>query len=108
MFLSPLLEQFQCQRGAGPLHDHRGYHLTPGEIRHSDDRNLGDVGVRQKRLFNLQRADLVASALDDIHGGATEDGVGSVTVDRSVAGLEPTVVSERLGGLLLFVPVTLE
>ena len=67
---------------------------------HADDRDLGDRLVLAKRLFDLERAELVAAALQDIDARAPEDAQVAVRLARDgVAGLEPAlarVVDERL------------
>mmetsp|Transcript_58779 Transcript_58779/g.182593 ORF Transcript_58779/g.182593 Transcript_58779/m.182593 type:complete len:364 (+) Transcript_58779:70-1161(+) len=52
-----------------------GDHLSPRLIRLAQDGNLLDLLVLQEHALNLQCRDLVASALDDIDGGAAHNPV---------------------------------
>lgn len=68
--------------------DHCGDALAQRVVWQADNRALGHRRVRQQHVFDAQRADLVAGALDDVHARAAQDApVGRVAVhDARVAG----------------------
>src|SRR5689334_10860278 len=88
-------------------------HVAPGaRTTHADHRDLGDPGMLTKDLLDLERAQLVAAALEDIDAGTTEDLERPVLrpcTRDGVAGLEPWCAAARIGHerpfRLLFPPV---
>src|SRR5690606_37193730 len=67
-------------------------------VRFAGHRDLGDARVVEQHVLDLARADLVATALDQVGGPPAHDAYVTVRVaHRHVAGAEPPV-THRLGG----------
>jgi hypothetical protein len=72
--------------------------LTEPRIGGGDHHHLADAGHGEQGLFDLQRADVLAAADDDV-GFAVGDGQVTVVVENpDVTGVVPALVIERGGG----------
>ena len=81
--------------------------LAPLLVGHADDGDLGDGGMREQRVLDLDRRHVLA-ALDDHVLLAVRDRHVALVVDgAAIAGVEPPVDDRRRGGLGL-IPVPLE
>ena len=87
-------------RGVGPREepDEAAAVLAEAHVGRGDDRDLGDAGHAQQQLLDLERADVLAAADDDVLLAVDDREVAVVVEHADVAGREPAVGVERLGG----------
>jgi hypothetical protein len=75
-----------------------GQLLAAGLVAHADDGGVGDLRVADEHGLELGRGHLVALVLDQLLD-AVDHGVAAVLVDdRDVAGVQPALVVEGVGG----------
>src|SRR5690606_22496375 len=75
--------------------------LAVGDADHGD---LGDGFVLRDGVFDLAGRELVAAHLQDVGGGAADDGDHAVVNAHDVAGLEPAIMKRSAGGVVV-VPI---
>ena len=73
---------------AGPRDDARDDAVAPERVGHADDGDLGHRVVLAQGLFDLERAELVAAALEDVDARAPED--AQVAVRRRARPCRPS------------------
>ncbi|CAB4992389.1 unannotated protein [freshwater metagenome] len=89
-------------------HDRRAHHLAPLRIGHADDRHVRERRVIHQCRFDLGRRHRLAAGTDDVLYPA-DDRVEAFIIERGdIAGAEPAVGGERLGGCLGVVKVAVE
>ena len=86
--------------------DHRQRGLTPCRVRHADERDLGDLGVRGQDVLHLGAVDVLAARDDHVLLAVDHVEVAVLVLPDEVAGVEPAA-AEGLGGLVRLVPVLL-
>ena len=59
-------------------------YLSPGDVLHAYNDDLGDVGMRQQMSLYVERADLVTAALDYVDRRTAEYSVRAVVIDSRV------------------------
>jgi hypothetical protein len=84
--------------------DGRAHPLAPLGVGDADDSTICDARMRAVDLFDLNRRDLLAAGLDDVHRHTAEEPVAVGFVHRDVARAEPAV-HKRRGGFLRASPV---
>ena len=84
-------------------HHARERALAPLGVRQADHRGLGHRRVRHDLVLELDRADPLAARLDHVLGAVAQLDVAVRIDGGDIAGLQPPVVGERLGGPLVVV-----
>lgn len=80
----------------GPQPQHGADLFTESVVRHGDHHRLGDLGHAEEQLLHLERADVLATANDDV-GFAIRDREVTVRVqDADIAGVVPAIGVEDL------------
>ena len=90
---------------AGPERDHRLDGLAPAVVGHADDRDLGHGRVLGQDLLDLGRVDVLPAGDDHVLEPVLDEEVAVVVDVPDVAGAEPAVVGDRLGGVVGLVQV---
>ena len=86
--------------GVGPRHDDGDDAFAPFVVGHPDHAHVFDVGMAQQHAFDLGRADVHAARDHEVLQPVDDDEPAAVVVRADVAGVEPAVAVEHLGGAL--------
>ena len=91
-----------------PLQCHNGLdRLAPFLVGHADDGDLHDRGMLGEYPLDLDRVDVLATRDDHVLEPVLDEDVAAVVDAADVAGAEPAVLGDRLGGRLRLVVVAL-
>src|SRR5262249_53342101 len=92
---APVRDGRRLDRPARARHEERPHDLAVETVRRADDRGLADVGMREERLLDLARIDVLAASDDEL-ALAANDVDEAVPVDApEIAAVEPAAAEGR-------------
>ena len=86
------LEGILARRRTRRQNQHGGRHMAFDGVRHGDDRDIGDGGMAQEQVLDLERIDILAAGIEHVIGTALEIVESIGVAGKEVAGAQPAVL----------------